>query len=294
MSTPTIFVQSTLFGYQLCLRQGDCISRDIVQDGFYKGTEIVAIQACLKNMTDPICLEIGANVGTHGLAMSQYSQQVYMFEPQPDNVALIQQSLKLNQTTNCTIIENGLSNIETDTTLYVNLEGNNGGSTTDADFYNTLKYQSKEIKVHLRRGDDVVADQAIPYVNLIKIDVEGLEAEVLEGLTQTIAQHQPILFLEWYHDKSREKFAKRDLFNTLLKDYTVTVIANDLHRYQQQTKGDALRYFKRLVYKKLNKTRYLVTEDFKFEKDYSLIMCYPNNKTDFIRTMLAGKPSLPR
>lgn len=36
-----------------------------------------------------------------------------------------------------------------------------------------------------------------PRVDLIKIDVEGMETEVLEGAQETIAQHRPMLIIEW-------------------------------------------------------------------------------------------------
>ena len=38
---------------------------------------------------------------------------------------------------------------------------------------------------------------AFPRIDLIKIDVEGMEMEVLEGARQLIAKHRPIMLVEW-------------------------------------------------------------------------------------------------
>lgn len=50
---------------------------------------------------------------------------------------------------------------------------------------------------------------ALSRIDLIKIDVEGMELEVLEGARQTVAKHRPILLVEWL------KSPKPDLQRTL-------------------------------------------------------------------------------
>jgi len=37
----------------------------------------------------------------------------------------------------------------------------------------------------------------VPRIDMIKIDVEGMELEVLEGATRSIERHQPVLIIEW-------------------------------------------------------------------------------------------------
>lgn len=49
------------------------------------------------------------------------------------------------------------------------------------------------VDVEVTTGDDVVGDLPI---DLVKIDVEGLEAEVLRGLAKTVAAHQPAIIAE--------------------------------------------------------------------------------------------------
>ncbi|MCS7139609.1 MAG: FkbM family methyltransferase, partial [Candidatus Nezhaarchaeota archaeon] len=44
--------------------------------------------------------------------------------------------------------------------------------------------------------DDVVRDLRVKRVDLIKIDVEGAELEVLEGLVRTLKEHHPKVIVE--------------------------------------------------------------------------------------------------
>lgn len=52
---------------------------------------------------------------------------------------------------------------------------------------------SAMVRVECRALDSLTFDR----VDFVKIDVEGMEAEVLEGAAQLIAHHHPILMVEW-------------------------------------------------------------------------------------------------
>lgn len=57
-------------------------------------------------------------------------------------------------------------------------------------FYSTSQW------VSVRRGDEVLAELSIPQISAVKIDVEGAELEVIEGLTRTVQDQKPILIFE--------------------------------------------------------------------------------------------------
>lgn len=52
-------------------------------------------------------------------------------------------------------------------------------------------------KIIVQRGDDFVNSSLISDIDFIKIDVEGLEKEVLEGLSMTINKNLPLIYLEF-------------------------------------------------------------------------------------------------
>ena len=57
-------------------------------------------------------------------------------------------------------------------------------------FYTSSQY------ICVRKGDEVMAELKIPSVAAIKIDVEGGELEVIEGLSDTIREKMPVIIFE--------------------------------------------------------------------------------------------------
>jgi hypothetical protein len=49
------------------------------------------------------------------------------------------------------------------------------------------------------KGDDFMKASAVPRVDFIKIDVEGFERYVIEGLSETMARDKPAVILELNH-----------------------------------------------------------------------------------------------
>jgi FkbM family methyltransferase len=54
-------------------------------------------------------------------------------------------------------------------------------------------------QITIAKGDDFIREQQIAKVDFIKIDVEGFEQSVIEGLAATIARDQPVVALELNH-----------------------------------------------------------------------------------------------
>src|SRR5260370_12561276 len=55
---------------------------------------------------------------------------------------------------------------------------------------------SENISVQVVRGDDFFTANHLPPITLLKMDVEGYETKVLEGLRETIWRDRPPIFVE--------------------------------------------------------------------------------------------------
>lgn len=60
-----------------------------------------------------------------------------------------------------------------------------------------------------------IGSKLIGKLLIIKIDVEGMEFEVLEGSHETILNYRPLLVLEWRIDKF-EKEKRHELINKIM------------------------------------------------------------------------------
>jgi FkbM family methyltransferase len=152
-------------------------------------------------------VDVGANVGQTMLRILAIdSARPYVgFEPQPLGCWLIQSFIEENSLRGHTILPLGLS----DRNHLVTLHTKSGGprcagyesmSTTVENFRPDSFYTSSQ-DICVRKGDEVMTELGISSICAIKIDVEGGELEVIEGLSETTREKAPpIIFEVLNHD----------------------------------------------------------------------------------------------
>ncbi|RKD98069.1 FkbM family methyltransferase [Halopiger aswanensis] len=133
---------------------------------------------------DDVYWDVGANIGTHALlpAAAQPGARVIAVEPHHRNVAKLIRNKTLNELDSVTVLPIALGDNTGTATLrgaddrpgYGSFSLGNNSEQTVAD-------------VPVRPGDDVIAD-GVPEPTVVKIDVEGAECEVLDGLTETLSE----------------------------------------------------------------------------------------------------------
>ena len=142
-----------------------------------------------------IVVEVGANIGAHTLHLAKLvgpSGLVVALEPQRQLFYLLCANLALNEQFQVRAygVAAGSSVGRTKVPpIDYRRDGNFGGvSLSDA---GSDAGGGEEVQV-------VTLDSfaTLPSLRLLKIDVEGMEVEVLRGARQTIARHRPILYVE--------------------------------------------------------------------------------------------------
>lgn len=139
-------------------------------------------------------LDVGANVGNHSVfaATALGADRVIACEPNPTASAILLCNIALNHLGK--VIEHvpfALSDRQ-GTALAVEKELNLGAT----------QVMEGPGSLELRRGDDMFSHENITFV---KIDVEGAELAVLEGLKETINRCRPNMLVE-VDDRSRDGF----------------------------------------------------------------------------------------
>jgi FkbM family methyltransferase len=141
-------------------------------------------------------LDIGANIGLQSLRMSLATGgggKIYAFEPLQHLQVKFQKNMELNRVDNVTLFPFALSDIAAEGDFKINKNAWNQGTFTLSDNASGEETQRVIIKV----ADELSAIKDLERLDFIKIDVEGFEFKVLQGLYHTLTRHKPRILFEY-------------------------------------------------------------------------------------------------
>lgn len=155
---------------------------DIEENG-----EKLFLQNYLSTFKDPIIFDVGANRGAYSMLVREIcpSALIYAFEPHPTNFAVLESCGKNH---NLLSFNYGFGKTNETTALYDYLEkdGSSHASVYEEVIEQLWKSSAVAHPVTIRKLDDVLIEQGISRVDLLKIDTEGSEFNVLLGAEQSI------------------------------------------------------------------------------------------------------------
>ena len=162
----------------------------------------------------PTIFDVGANNGQWAINILKLNTNIdlHCFEPSEKTFATL--SKKFSAFPNVTINKIGLSNKSESIDFYEN------DAPDVTSLYKRFNSTNKcKIKVKLVKGDDYAAKKNIEAVDFLKIDIEGMEFEALQGL-ETCLRNNKIHFIQFEYGEfniQSEKFLKH--FYELLPNY---------------------------------------------------------------------------
>lgn len=169
----------------------DPVQEQLRKGKFYEQPDLSVLEKWVRKGAHII--DVGANIGNHTVyfATQMEALRVVPVEPNPLALAPLVASLEVNNLFEQVCVDFlgfGLSD---------QAAGGYGMKRHDKNLGAT-KMRPGEGQIQAFRGDDVLADET---PDLIKIDVEGMEIEVLLGLEALIVQHRPVLMVEVLNEK---------------------------------------------------------------------------------------------
>lgn len=182
-----ININSDFFSNQrLLLNTEFAVDRSIIYDGYYDLKSLLYFKRILKHGN--VCIDIGANIGGMAIPIANMvttSGKVFSFEPGPALFKRLEKNITQNNLSQVELFQLGLSDKKGK--LYWQFDKCQPGNAVLSDNGN--------IEVDVTRLDDVTVlfNQKI---DLIKIDVEGMELEVLTGGSQLIQKDLPVILFE--------------------------------------------------------------------------------------------------
>lgn len=147
--------------------------------------EKAVIEELLESLRpDDVFFDVGGNVGTYAclVAGNLPDGRTVAFEPEPTNAARLRENATLND---LDIEIHQLALSDADGTAHLDRAGTAPGEGEHALADGPA---AGTIEVDQRTGDGLVDGGAVPAPTVIKIDVEGAELKVLEGLSATLAR----------------------------------------------------------------------------------------------------------
>jgi FkbM family methyltransferase len=139
--------------------------------------------------------DVGANVGFFSLLASRFvgpRGKVIAFEPVPANAAELVENADMNGSGNIEVLTIAVGCGARRGQLL--LGRHPGGATLDAAAVPHDLVGATDVEID--SIDHLIATGSCPPPDMVKIDVEGTETEVLDGMTETLRRHRPLLVIE--------------------------------------------------------------------------------------------------
>lgn len=142
---------------------------------------------------DAIFFDLGCNIALWSLYASPYAKHIYSFEPALETYKIGKKNLENNNIKNVTLFQKAVAPTDGEMTLYHST--NTTMNSLKPEVNNT---QIKETVATIRL-DTIVKEQKIDYIDFMKCDVEGAEAELFTS--ESFKNIVPILdsfIYEWH------------------------------------------------------------------------------------------------
>lgn len=198
----------TIYGFDLCLGKNG--GHWVYYLGFYEAGTLYVIRNCLK--AGDVFIDVGSSIGlmtnVGSIAVGQHGR-VFSFEPDPERFACLTRGLQHNNRFNVRAYQYALGSEKCTVPLY---NDRWSPSLVPGDRPRT------RCNVTVELLDSILHIEGISRVHFIKIDVEGMEHDVLIGAKNILSgPYPPIICLELNTTLPRANGTVNDVIAFLLK-----------------------------------------------------------------------------
>ena len=185
--TELVFVQ----GNKMYLDKEDCLQLSVNE--IIEPVETELFKNKIKN--GDIVVDIGANIGYFTLLMAKLvgnNGKTFSFEPEPKNFTILSKNVIINNYKNVVLEKKGVSDYNGTSKFFLSSENTGMHSLHKVD------NKGKEIDIDVIKLDDYfIIEGLVDRISMIKIDVEGAELQVLNGMTKILKNGKLKLLIEF-------------------------------------------------------------------------------------------------
>lgn len=228
-------VTTRIHGIKMIIRTSefDGISHELLYDRAHEQYETKLFrQFITKGMT---IVDIGANIGYYTLLAARLvgkEGKVFAFEPEPQNYALLLRNIELNGYDNVVAVRKAVSRKTGKAELFINKQSGAHGFLPEREGVIGVT------KVETVGLDEYFEGREYP-IDIIKIDVEGAELAVLQGMPIIVRKNENlIIFTElfWPEGLQKSRFSPRQYWDNLVEfGFKFIYLINDTERRLELT-----------------------------------------------------------
>ncbi|HRL93289.1 MAG TPA: FkbM family methyltransferase [Pseudomonas sp.] len=221
----------------------DLIQNHIARETFFELNELKETLAMIPKNSK--ILDIGSNIGNHALFFTilSESQEIHCFEPSTTNADSLQKNFEINQVDprRYKIHRIAIGAKSQQGTLCRPDDLNSGATSVRVDTSGPIQIESLDSTLDKNSDFD-----------LLKIDVEGMELEVLEGGKETIKNSRPVILIE-VSNKNKSAFFCWCEKNNYKIIHTFELVHASNYLLTSNTPKDPPPYFRQLIQNRLQK-----------------------------------------
>jgi len=187
----------TINGCKLEIIPGDYLgtSTELLMFKTHEPISTILVSKLLKEgMT---CLDIGANIGYYVLLENKFigkQGKIIAIEPSPINFKYLQKNIKLQNAKNIQAFNIAAGDSEGKLRFLVYENASNSGMIIpDGE---EQKWPGEVIQVPVKTIDNLIAENNITKLDFVRMDVEGYEYHIFEGMKETLKKSKPLIYIE--------------------------------------------------------------------------------------------------
>lgn len=182
------------------------IDRHCLSEGYFeKGALDLLADVIGATGRDGLMIDVGGNIGNHAIGMAHLFDEVHTVEPHPVLFRVLEANILHNGVGNVVAHNFGLASEDTEAELEESADHHGLGRVKDRSILSPEMFglsADSAVKLHpvtLRDAQAFVGgfgdtlDRAF-----IKIDVEGMEQEIVEAILPLLQDRKPIVAFEWF------------------------------------------------------------------------------------------------
>lgn len=166
------------------------ISVELAVHRTHEPTAARLLASCLR--PGMIVVDVGANIGYYALLEARLvgpRGRVLAIEPVPENARMFLHNLQANGYENVAFRQVAISNRNGMSKMHVSARSNHHS-------LHDVPWQTADLDVPVCTLDALLKDEVLSSLDVIRMDLEGHEIAVLDGMTATIEKYHPRLLVE--------------------------------------------------------------------------------------------------